>query len=89
MRNGKADCVLLADGKTGIEWANSEKPCLNHWYRTMDGEKDFGRLQKISIHPKPGLTITRLSNIIMAIFCMLVVHCALFVRSCATTLTGW
>ena len=29
-----------------VYWEEHEKPCLNHWYRSRDGERDYWKILK-------------------------------------------
>lgn len=40
------DSCRLPDGLIGVKWLLSEKPCLNHWYRVIQKEKDFWKITK-------------------------------------------
>lgn len=31
---------------TGVPWSRTERPCVNHWYRTINGECDYWKIIK-------------------------------------------
>lgn len=43
-------------GGTGIPWANREKPCINHWYRMRDKERDYWKIAKDFHSPETNKT---------------------------------
>lgn len=60
MMNEPLKGIRLANGKTGIEWTNREKPSVNHWYMTKDSETDYFKITKDFYSPETWITYYRI-----------------------------
>ena len=44
----------------GVKWLLSEKPCLNHWYRVIQKEKDFWKITKDYFNEERHITLYKI-----------------------------
>lgn len=52
--------LILPDGEIGVKWLNTEKPCLNHWYRVIQKDCDYWKVVKDYYNPERNVTLYKI-----------------------------
>lgn len=52
--------IQLPNGKNAVEWTNSEKPSVNHWYLCKDTDTDYWKITKDFYSPETKETYYRI-----------------------------